>query len=95
MVIRRVGVLSLARLYAAIAAAVGLLAGVLVAAAGSLGSALSSSGEDLLPFAGFGVLAIVALPVLYGVLGFVGGAIGGALYNLFAGIVGGLEIDVS
>jgi hypothetical protein len=95
MVIRRVGVLSLARLYAAIAAAVGLLAGVVVAAASLLGSALSSSGEDTLPFAGFGVLAIVALPILYGVLGFVGGAIGGALYNLFAGIVGGLEIDVS
>jgi hypothetical protein len=27
-------------------------------------------------------------------MGLIGGAIGAALYNLFAGMVGGLEIDV-
>jgi hypothetical protein len=31
---------------------------------------------------------------MYGVLGLVGGAIGAGLYNLFAGIFGGIEVEV-
>jgi hypothetical protein len=36
----------------------------------------------------------VLLPLLYGILGFIGGAIGAAVYNLFSGIVGGLELEL-
>jgi hypothetical protein len=38
---------------------------------------------------------VIFLPILYGVLGLVVGAIGAALYNLLAGIIGGVEIDVT
>ena len=31
---------------------------------------------------------------MYGIIGFIGGAIGALLYNLFAGMVGGVEIEV-
>jgi hypothetical protein len=41
----------------------------------------------------FGVGAIVFLPLFYGVLGLIAGAIGAALYNLFAGIFGGIELE--
>ena len=95
MVIRRVGVMSVAKLYGALSAALGLCAGLLIAAVGSIGSALSSESQALFPFAGIGIAAIVVLPILYGIVGFIGGAIGGALYNLFAGIVGGIEIETS
>ncbi len=95
MVIKRVGVLSVAKLQAVMMAAMGLCFGLLVAAVSSIGSTfLSSDGESLVPFAGFGIAAIVALPIIYAVIGFIGGLIGAALYNLFAGLVGGIEIEV-
>jgi hypothetical protein len=60
MVIRRVGVWSVARLYGAM----------------------------------FGIFAIIGLPILYGVMGVIAGGIGAALYNLFAGIFGGVEVEL-
>ena len=42
----------------------------------------------------FGPGFIIAMPVLYGLLGFVFTAIGAALYNLVAGWVGGIEVEV-
>jgi hypothetical protein len=43
----------------------------------------------------FGLGAVLVLPVVYGLMGFVQGLIGCALYNLAARSVGGIEIDVS
>ena len=43
---------------------------------------------------GFGTLFAVAMPLMYGVLGVIGGAIGAALYNLVAGWIGGLEVEI-
>jgi len=37
---------------------------------------------------------LIFLPIMYGVIGFIAGAIGAALYNLVAGVVGGIEIEV-
>lgn len=37
---------------------------------------------------------VIFLPIMYGVIGFVAGAIGAAVYNLVAGFVGGIEIEV-
>jgi hypothetical protein len=39
--------------------------------------------------------AIVILPIFYGIIGGVFGALGAVIYNLAAGWVGGLEIDIS
>ena len=43
---------------------------------------------------GFGTVFAIGMPVMYGVLGLVGGAIGAALYNLVAGWVGGIEVEL-
>ena len=101
MFVNRIEPISLAKLAAAFYAAIGLIVGILVAlvamAGLSLGAAFQQEGSALAPFVGMllGVGAIVFLPILYGVLGFIGGLIGAFLYNAAAGMVGGLEIDVS
>ena len=43
---------------------------------------------------GFGTMFAIAMPVMYGVFGIIGGAIGAALYNLVAGWVGGIEVEL-
>jgi hypothetical protein len=34
------------------------------------------------------------MPVIYGVMGFIFGVIGAAIYNLVAGWIGGIEVEV-
>lgn len=43
---------------------------------------------------GFGTMFAIAMPVIYAVMGVVGGAVGAALYNLVAGWVGGIEMEI-
>lgn len=50
-------------------------------------SALSPKDAD------FGMGFALAMPILYGVLGFIGTAIGCALYNFVAKLVGGIEVE--
>jgi hypothetical protein len=42
----------------------------------------------------FSGAAIVVLPVLYGALGFIGGVISAALYNVIASVAGGIELEL-
>jgi hypothetical protein len=45
-------------------------------------------------FGSFGTMFAVAMPVIYGCIGVVSGAIGAALYNLVSGWVGGIEVEL-
>lgn len=88
--LKRIGVLSAAKLQAVLMAFVGLIAGIFYAIIGTtLGEVTGSAGLG----AGLGILAIIVVPILYATFGFIGGAIGAFLYNLVAGWVGGLEMD--
>ena len=94
MIIRRVGPLSFAKLSGMLYAIMGLIFGgivSLIALAGGFGSNTSAgAGMSAL----FGVGAVVLLPIFYGLIGFVGTLIVAWLYNVVAGIVGGVEMDV-
>jgi hypothetical protein len=96
MVIKSVGVLSVARIAAAIYGIFGLIAGVLLSLLAVAGAGVSEQvareASWLGPFFGFG--AVLALPVIYFVLGFLGGAIGAWVFNNVAQAVGGLEIEL-
>jgi hypothetical protein len=94
MVVKRFGVASVAKIYGAISAAFGLLAGCVIALGSlmSLGMTDTSEVGFLAPV--FGVGAVVFLPIFYGIMGLVAGAIGALLYNAFAGMVGGVSIEV-
>ncbi|HET7619673.1 MAG TPA: hypothetical protein VFK20_14295 [Vicinamibacterales bacterium] len=97
MVVRHVGVWSVARIAAALYGGLGLIAGVIFAliATAGMGFAAAQGNQDVPAWFGafFGVGAIVFLPICYAVIGLLIGAIMAGLYNLFAGMVGGAEID--
>jgi hypothetical protein len=91
-IIKSVGVLSVAKILGLVYACLGLIFTPLFLLMGLLGSAL---GQQNNPVAGiFGIGFAVLMPVLYGAVGFVGGAIGALLYNLFAKWVGGFELQI-
>jgi hypothetical protein len=98
--IKKLGVLSVAKIYAVIMLVMSLLLsipyGLFVIGLSLMGA--SSGGSNSLAIGGggaiVGLLLMVGLPIFYGVIGFVAGAIGALLYNLFAGMVGGIEIEV-
>jgi hypothetical protein len=96
MVVRRLGVWSIARIYGALSGAFGLIAGVILALLSMVGAGLASRSGDAPAFLGplLGIGAIVFLPLLYGVMGLVAGALSAVLYNVFAGMVGGIELDI-
>jgi hypothetical protein len=94
MIVKRVGVASVAKIYGAITAAFGLLIGLMFATASLIGAGFADSGPEAIMGPIFGVGAIIALPIMYGVMGLIGGAIGALLYNAFAALVGGVELDI-
>jgi hypothetical protein len=97
MIIRRVGVWSVSRMYGALTAVAGLVGGLIFACIALVGAGLGPRNEEMPAFIGtaFGVGAVIIFPILYGVMGLVVGAIGAVLYNVFAGMVGGIEIDLA
>jgi hypothetical protein len=100
MVIKRFGVFSAAKIYGVVMAGVGLVIGIplgllmiifgaaMMSAAGSRGAAGGGVGI------GIGVFYMIGLPIFYGVIGFIFGAIGAAIYNLAAGMLGGVELEL-
>lgn len=42
----------------------------------------------------FPILLIIFLPVIYAIVGFIGGVIAAAIYNLIAGWTGGIEMTL-
>ena len=99
MVVKRIGIGSAAKLSGAMYGSMGLFIGIIVSLASFFGAGLAqlAGSEDAPPaFMGvlFGVGAIVLLPLLYGLLGLVIGAVTAGLYNLFARMVGGLTVEM-
>jgi Predicted membrane protein len=99
--IRKLGVLSVAKIEALVLLVVSLLISIpygLIIILYSLFGAGMIGGNGGLALGGGGVVLgigiMIGLPIMYGIMGFIGGAIGALVYNLFAGIVGGIEIEV-
>ena len=82
--ITRFSVAQTAKVFAIIYALLGLLFVPFVLLAGAFGP----------EGAGFPTIIAVAFPIFYAVLGYVGVAIGCAIYNMVAGWVGGIEMEL-
>lgn len=94
MVIKRVGPVSCAKVSAVLYALIGLIIGAIFSLIALVGGAMTDTGSGMGLGAVMGVGAIVALPILYACLGFVGTLIAAALYNFAAGLAGGIEVDL-
>ena len=91
-IVKSVGVLSMAKIMGLIYGSMGLIFAPLFLLVGLAGL---FAGQQKNPFAGMiGVVFALLMPVLYAGMGFIAGAIGALLYNLFANWVGGIELEI-
>jgi hypothetical protein len=92
-IVKSVGVLSVAKILGLIYGCMGLIVAPFFLMMGLMGSALGQQQNN--PLAGaFGIGLAVLAPVFYGAMGFIMGAIGALLYNLFSKWVGGFELEM-
>ena len=88
--IKKLGVLSVGVMWGILSAIGGLIGGIFM-----MIMTTTIPVYDEMGFLGWfiGGMAIVAMPIFYGVCGFLGGIISAALYNLFQQWVGGVKIE--
>src|ERR1043165_7076008 len=99
MTIRRFGVISVAKMYGLLMFIFGLVFGVIYGLILIVfGAAISAMGRDAaaggVSTVAMGGGMMIGLPIFYGILGFIMGAIGALIYNAVAGIIGGVKFEL-
>ena len=99
--LKRISPLSAAKMLGALYACLGLLILPFFTLGGLAGAFASHANHTQnLPgsapalMGGFMLIIGLCAPLFYGALGFIGGLLMAALYNLFAGWIGGIEIEM-
>jgi hypothetical protein len=88
---RTIRVLSFAKFQSVLMAYVGLIAGILYSFGGAIYDIASTGSVNLGTALAF--LALIGMPVAFAVVGVTLGLIEAVLYNFFAGLLGGIDID--
>jgi hypothetical protein len=101
MTIRRFGVISVAKMYGLLTFIFGLIFGVIYGLFFIIfGAAMSAFGPGSDATAGgissvvVGVMIMIGVPIGYGLMGFLAGAIAALVYNGVAGLVGGIKLEI-
>lgn len=100
MIIKRLGVFSVAKIYSVVMAGLGLVVGIPLGLIMIIlgGAIMSSAGREATmgggSFVGIGIFYMIGLPIVYGVIGFIFGAVGALIYNVAAGVLGGVEMEL-
>ena len=94
MIIKLIGPVSCANIAGKLYAILGLVFGGIFSLAALAGGFASNTSGGAGLAAMIGVGAVVVFPILYGGIGFVATLIGAWLYNVIAGLVGGVEMDL-
>jgi hypothetical protein len=100
MMVKRIGVLSLAKMQGVVMGAVGLIFGLIYGVFFIIfGALMMSSGAQGAGSAGAGgvvggLAMMVFIPIFYAVLGFAIGALSAFIYNAASGAIGGLELEL-
>lgn len=95
VVVNKIEVFSLGKIVGLIYALFGLIIGAFMTLFSIMGSLVAQSfGASGAVGMLFGLGSIILLPIFYGVMGFIIGALAAFFYNLIAGWIGGLEVKV-
>ena len=94
MIIKRIGPMSCAKVSGFLYALIGLIVGGILSLVAMAGGFASEAAGDAGLGAIIGVGAVIILPIMYGLMGFVATLIAAWLYNVAAGLVGGVEVDI-
>lgn len=99
MVLRRIGPLSAGKITAVLYALLGLIIGGLMTLFALMGGspAAEPGAADAMGGYGamFGMAAVVVLPIVWGIVGFIAGLISAFCFNIAAKIGGGVDLDLS
>ena len=91
--LKKVRLLSLAKLQGILFAYVGLLCGILYSFGGFIYDLVTTGSLNLGTALAF--FAIIGMPLSFAFFGFIAGVILAVLYNLFSRVFGGADIDLS
>ena len=102
MTIRRFGVLSVAKMQSLLMFVIGLVIGVIYGLIfivfGAAITAMAPNSEQAaagaIPTVIIGLAFMIGFPIIYGIMGFIIGCIWAVVYNLAAGVVGGIKFDL-
>lgn len=97
--LKKIDIMSFAKFQTILMAMIGVLVGVMIAFFGFIFQAFAGrfveDGASLDSFGmGLGMAALFILPLVYAVMGFIVGVIGGALFNLVCKISGGIKVEL-
>jgi len=88
--IKKYDVMSVAKISGITGAIFGFIIGIFAALIGGFAGAMAGGA---VMGAGLGLLAIIAFPILYGIMCFISGAIGVLIYNFVAEKIGGIVFE--
>lgn len=92
--IKRFDVMSCGIMLGALYMILGLVVGAIFFLISLVGIAAGGGGEAAMGGLIGGVGVLIIAPLFYGAMGFIGGIIGALLYNLVAGMAGGIRMDL-
>ncbi len=76
-------------------ALIGVIIALLMSPFMALMATLGGGAHNSAPFAGMGMVgALILFPIMYGILGFIGGALSAFVYNIVAGWTGGVQLTL-
>ena len=87
---KKFDVLSVGLINCIMTAVIGLILGIFYALIG----AAMPAGVDPMTAIIFSPWMILVLPIIYGILGFIGGIIFSAVYNLVSNWIGGIKVEL-
>lgn len=94
-VVKRVAPASLGKMVGGVYALIGLVMAVLAVPFLLLAAALDPTGSEMAWLGlGTGLAMVLVMPIMYGLLGLIGGALVAVVYNMLARPLGGIELQL-
>lgn len=98
MKLRKVGVLSLAKVYGVMGLVMGLIIALVYGVIFFVGKSLAGEYPSFVSFENgflqtYGIVFILAIPFIYAIFGFISGAIAALGFNVMMKIAGGIELE--